>query len=60
MKCFIKIELSFLKINILFSLKILKNVDNGPPLPTSTLQKEGSKSKFFRNIQMKIYLFIAL
>ena len=54
MKCFIKIEFIFLKINILFSRKILNNVDNGPPLPTSTLQKEGSKSNFFPDIQMKI------
>ena len=60
MKCFIKIEFSFLKINILFSLKIVNNVDNGPPLPTSTLQKEVSKSNFFRDIQMKIYSFISL
>ena len=54
MKCFIIIEFSFLKINILFSLRILNKVDKGPPLPTPTLQKEVSKSNFFRDIQMKI------
>ena len=60
MKCTITIEFSFLKINILFYLNIIYKVDNGPPLPTPTLQKEGSKSYFFRDIQTKIYSFNSL
>ena len=57
MKCTITIDFSFLKINIFFSLKIPINVDKGPPLSSTTLQNEVSKSNYFRDIQAKIYSF---
>ena len=40
----IKIELNILKINIFFSLEILKKVDNGPSFVSTSLQTEGSES----------------
>ena len=48
MKCTIKIEFSYMEINILFYLKILNKVAKDPPLSTATFSKEGSKSNFFR------------
>ena len=49
-KCTIKNELNILKIDIFFSLEILKKVDKGPPFVSSSLQTEGSKSNFFGDI----------
>ena len=42
----IKNEFNILKINIFFSLEIVKKVDKGPPFVSSSLQTEGSKSYF--------------
>ena len=52
----IKNEFNILKINIFFSLQILKKVDKGPPFVSSSLQTEGSKSNFFRDIRAKVNL----
>ena len=43
-----------MKINIFFSLEILKKVDKGPPFVSSSLQTEGSQSNFFRDIRAKV------
>ena len=56
----IKIEFSFLKINILFSLEILNQVDKGPPFVSTTLRKEASKSNFFRDISTKLHVLYCL
>ena len=40
-KYYIKNELNILKINIFFSLEILKKVDKGPPFVSSSLKTEG-------------------
>ena len=49
----IKTDFNILKINSLFSLEILKKVDKGPPLLSSSLQTKGWKSNFFRDISAK-------
>ena len=49
-----KNELNILKINIFFSLEILKKVDKGPSFVSSSLQKYCSKSNFFRDILAKV------
>ena len=50
----IKSEFNILKIKIFFSLEILKKVDKSPPFVSSSLQTEGSKSIFFRDIRAKV------
>ena len=50
----IKNEFNILKINIFFSLQILKKVDEGPPFVSISLQTEGSKSNIFRDIRAKV------
>ena len=50
----IKSEFIILKINGFFSLEILKKVVNGHPFVSSSLQTEGSKSNFFRDIRAKV------
>ena len=50
----IKNEFNILKINIFFSLEILKKVDKGPPFLSSSLQTEGWKSNFFRDDREKL------
>ena len=50
----IKIEFNILKINIFFSLEILKKVDKGPPFVSSSLQTGGSKTNFFRDIRARV------
>ena len=37
-----------------FFLEILKKVDKGPPFVSTSLQTEGSKSNFFRDIRAKV------
>ena len=54
MKYTIKNEFNILKINVFFSLEILKKVDKGPPFVSSILQTEGSKINFFRDIRAKV------
>ena len=46
-----------MKINIFFSLKILKKVNKGPPFVSSSLQTAGSKSNFFLGYSSECKLF---
>ena len=50
----IKSGFNNLKINIFFSLEMLKKDDKGPPFVSCPLQTEGSKSIFFRDIRAKV------
>ena len=45
---------NIMKKNSFISLEILKKVDKGPPYVSSSLQTEGSKSNFFREIRAKV------